>query len=189
MCFNASPRIIIFSPHEKPHGVKGLSKHYYFQLDQIGHGKCVIIQIPCACISCTHMLDKPFVVGSDPYRQPRYQLVEYCMHWPVLGYFNNWNIIKFANKTTTNEDFYKMHKVVLDGISDNMSELVQNGTYGAINTVDPTTMGYHVAKSISEPYTLEYDKKFDKQVIKVGELIVISEYICTIKANTDWYWQ
>ena len=55
-------------------------------------------------------------------------------------------MIKFTNKTTTNQAFDAADKVVLDGISDNMSALVQNGKYGAINTVDPTTMGYYVVK-------------------------------------------
>ena len=39
-----------------------------------------------------------------------------------------------------------MHKVVLYGISDNMSALDQNGKYGAINTADPTTMGCYVVE-------------------------------------------
>ena len=50
-------------------------------------------------------------------------------------------MIQVTNKTTTKEDFDAVHKVVLDGISDNMSALVQNGKYGEINTADPTTMG------------------------------------------------
>ena len=64
-----------------------------------------------------------------------------------------------------------------------MSVIVHNGKYGAINTADPTTMGYYVVKLLSEPYTLEYDNRFDKQVVKADELIVKSEYIIIINAN------
>ena len=64
-----------------------------------------------------------------------------------------------------------------------MSRIVQNGTYGAINTTDPTTIGYYVVNLSSEPYTLEYDNRFDKQVVKADELIVKSEYIIIINAN------
>ena len=39
-------------------------------------------------------------------------------------------MIQFTNKTTTNQDFDVVHKVVLDGISYNMSENFQNGKYG-----------------------------------------------------------
>ena len=46
-----------------------------------------------------------------------------------------------------------VHKVVLDGISENVASLVQLGKYGAINAADPTTMGYYVIKFLSEPYT------------------------------------
>ena len=48
-----------------------------------------------------------------------------------------------------------MRKFVLDGISDNMSALVQNGNYGAINTIDPTKIGHYVFKFLSEPYMLQ----------------------------------
>ena len=42
-----------------------------------------------------------------------------------------------------------MHKLVLDGISYNVASLVQLVKYGAINAVDPTTMGYYVIKFLS----------------------------------------
>ena len=52
-----------------------------------------------------------------------------------------------------------MHKVVFGGISDNMSALVQSGKYGAINTTDPTKMGYYVVKLSSETYKLQDEKQ------------------------------
>ena len=67
----------------------------------------------------------------------------------MLGSFKNCNIIRFTNKRKTNEDFDAVHKFVLYGISDNVSALVQNGKYGAINTADPNTMGYYVIKFLS----------------------------------------
>ena len=73
------------------------------------------------------MLDKPWYICSEPNRQPLYQPVEDCTYWPILLSLNNWEIILFTNKTITTEDFYSVHKVVLDGISDNMSALVHNG--------------------------------------------------------------
>ena len=67
----------------------------------------------------------------------------------MLDSFKNWNIIKFTHKTTTNKVFDAVHKVVLDGISDNMYALVQNGKYSAINNSDPTTTGYYVVNFLS----------------------------------------
>ena len=92
------------------------------------------------------MLDKPWIIGSDPTRKTRYQPVEDCTYWPVLGSFHNWNVIQFTIKTTTAEVFVAVHKVLLDGISDHMSALFQNEKYGTINTADSTTMGYYVVK-------------------------------------------
>ena len=90
----------------------------------------------------------------------------------MLGYLNNWNIFKFSNKTTTNEDFDTAHNFLLDGISDNMSELFYNEKDGAINTSYQNTMGYYFVKTLSEPYMLQDNKIVDKQVINSGELMV-----------------
>ena len=60
----------------------------------------------------------------------------------MLGSFNNWNIIQLSHKSTSWEEIDKNNKVVIDGISYNVSALVQTGKYGAINTIDATTMLY-----------------------------------------------
>ena len=65
-----------------------------------------------------------------------------------------------------------MHKVVLYGISDNMSALVYNKKYGTINNANPTIMGCCVVKLLAETYTLKEYKRVEKQVIKIGRLIV-----------------
>ena len=70
------------------------------------------------------MLDKSYYYGVNPNKQPRYQPVVDCKYWNVLGYFNNWNIIKFSNKSTSSEEFDAVHTVVLDDISDNMASIV-----------------------------------------------------------------
>ena len=94
-------------------------------------------------------------------------------------------MIQFTNKTTINEDFDAVHKVVLDGISDNMSVLFHNGKYGAIKTVDPTIIGYYAVKILTEPYMLQYEKIIYKQIIKSGELIIKVKYLIIMKANAN----
>ena len=55
------PALSFCRPHEKPHGVQGLSKHDHLQIDQkIGNSKCDIRRIPCVCNTFTKMLDKPW---------------------------------------------------------------------------------------------------------------------------------
>ena len=43
----------------------------------------------------------------------------------MLGYFNNWDIIHFAHETTSSDKIDKIHQVLLDDISENMSVLVK----------------------------------------------------------------
>ena len=136
--------ITIFLLHVKPHGVRGLSKKYHLDLDpKLDNGKFAIQRIPCEFVASTNMSGMACVPSVDCTKQPRYQPVVDCKYWPVLGYFNNYNIIHFTNKTTCSEDFDEAHQVVLYGISTNMAPLPQTGKYGAINTLDHTNLGYY----------------------------------------------
>ena len=123
---------------QKPHGVRGLSKHYHIQFNtKLGHE---ILQIISAWDKCTYMLDKPWVTGLTPQQQSCYQPLHDFTYWPVLGCSNNWNIITLSYKTTTSEAFEKIHQVVLYSNSDNMDSLIQSGKYGSMNTIYSTTM-------------------------------------------------
>ena len=68
---------------------------------------------------------------------------------PVIGYFNNWNIIKLSQKSTKCEAFEYIHEVVLYGISDNMFLLVQYVKYGDINTIYTETTVLYVIEFFS----------------------------------------
>ena len=74
-------RIIISGPHSKPHGTRGLSKHYNLRFDpKLGMGVCAILRIPCACVSCTSMLYKPWVSGISSDKQERYKPFTKCTY-------------------------------------------------------------------------------------------------------------
>ena len=118
-------------------------------------GICAIRRIPCACVACTSMLDKPWVSVISSDKQDRYKPVTKCTYWPVLGAFNNWNIIQLSSKSTSSEKFDEIHQVVIDGISDNMASLVESETYGSINTTDTSTNGFYVIMFTSGEYTLQ----------------------------------
>ena len=60
--------------------------------------------------------------------------------------FKNWNIVYFSYKATPSEDIDKINQVILDVISEKISEFSQTGKYGAINTTYITTMDYYVIK-------------------------------------------
>ena len=132
-------------PHSKPHVARVLGKHYHLRFDpKLGMGKCAILRIPCAYVACTSMMDKAWISRIPSEKQERYQPVTKCTYWPVLGEFNNWNIIELSSKSNSSETFDEIHQVVLDGISDNMASLVESGKYVAINTTYTSTNGFYV---------------------------------------------
>ena len=86
-------------PNSKPHGARELSKHYHFRFDpKLGNCICAILRIPCPCVACTSMLYKPWIYGIPLDEQECYKPVTKCTYWPVLGSFNDWNIIQFSQK-------------------------------------------------------------------------------------------
>ena len=122
---NQFPALPFCGPHSKPHGARGMSKNYNLRFDpKIGMGVCAIRRIPCACVACTSMLDKPWISGISSDKQERYIPVTKCTYWPVLGAFNNWNIIQLSSKSTLSDTFDEIHQVVIERISDNMASLV-----------------------------------------------------------------
>ena len=92
---NQFPALPFCGPHYKPHGTRGLSKNYHLRFDpKLGMGICTILRVPCACVACTSMLDKPWIFSISSDKQEHYKPVTKCTYWPVLGAFNNWNIIQ-----------------------------------------------------------------------------------------------
>ena len=67
------------------------------------------------------MLEHPWAYGVDPNKQPYRQPVVDCTYWPVLGSFKHHSIYQFRISI---EYFYEVHKVFLDGISENMASLL-----------------------------------------------------------------
>ena len=127
---NQFPTLPFCGTHSKPHGARGISKHYHFRFDpKLGMGKCAIFRIPCVCVPCKSMLDKPWISSIPPQKQDCYKPVIKCTYWPVLCAFNNWNIIEFSSKSTSSDTFHEIHQVVLDGISGNMASFFESGKY------------------------------------------------------------
>ena len=63
---NQLPALTLCGPHSKPHGARGLSKNYHFRFDpKLAMEECAIRRIPCACVACTSMLDKPRISGTS----------------------------------------------------------------------------------------------------------------------------
>ena len=107
------------------------------------------------------MLDKSWISDIPSDKQDRYKPVTKCTYWPVLGAFNNWNIIEFLSKSTSSDTFDEIHQVVLDIISYNMASLFESVKYKAINTTDTSTNGFYVIVFTSGAYTIQENTKID----------------------------
>ena len=66
--------------------------------------------------------------------------------------------------------------------------LVESGKYGAINTTDTATNGFYVIMLTPEAYTLQYNTTIDGKIITTRELVVKSQYLCSMQLDTNWYW-
>ena len=73
---NQLPALKKFDPNSKPHGARGPSQHYHFCFgSKIVNGVCEIRRIPCACVACTSMLDKPCISDIPSDKQECYKPV------------------------------------------------------------------------------------------------------------------
>ena len=68
-----------------------------------------------------------------------------------------------------------------------MAAVVQIYQYGSINTIDTTTIGYYVIKSMSEPYTLQEEKICDGKISTSGELVLKYQYMKCMQGNAKWH--
>ena len=183
---NQFPELPFCGPYSKPHGTRGLSKHYHLRFDpKLGNGVCAIRRISCACVACTSMLEKPWISDIPPDEKERYKPVTKCTYWPLLGYFNNWNITPLSQKSTPSDAFDEIHQVILDEISNNMDLLVESGKYGAINITDKKPNGFYVIMFTSEANKLQENTTIDGKIITTGELVVKEQYICSMQIDTN----
>ena len=59
---NYFPVLPFCGPYSKPRGARVFSKHYHLRFyPKIGNGVCAIRHIPCACVTCNTMLEKPWI--------------------------------------------------------------------------------------------------------------------------------
>ena len=93
-------------------------------------------------------------------------------------------MIQFENKVIYNEYIDKIHQVLINCISANISAFFRIGQYVAINTTDTTTMGYYVIKIFQEFYILQEDITCDRKIITSTELVVKAKYMHSMQGNT-----
>ena len=69
----------------------------------------------------------------------------------------------------------------------NMSWIIREGKYGAIDTDNSTYHGYYIIKFYSLPYTLQSDLSIDGQVISSRKQLCKVTYFFPISINSHYY--
>ena len=69
----------------------------------------------------------------------------------------------------------------------NMSWIIREVKYGAIDTDDSTYHGYYIIKFYSLPYTLQSDLSIDGQVISSRKQLCEVTYFFPISINSHYY--
>ena len=72
---------------------------------------------------------------------------------------------EFLDDGTDEEYHEKNNRNILDGNVMNISLIITDGKYGAIDTGDSPCHGYYIIKFSSSTYTLQSDLSIDGQVI------------------------
>ena len=69
----------------------------------------------------------------------------------------------------------------------NISLIIMEGKYGAINSDDSSCHGYYIIKISSSPYTLQADLSIYGQVISSGETLCEGTYFFPINISSHYY--
>ena len=116
-----------------------------------------------------------------------YGRVHNCNYSQILGCHNNWIIMNFVDYGTEEEYYEQINWDILDGNVMNMSLIIMEGKYGAIDADNSSCHGYYIIIYFPSPYTLQADLSIDSQVISSGEMVCEGTYFFPININSHYY--
>jgi hypothetical protein len=180
----------------------GMLAHYNMRVSkELGVGLAAVRRIPCACTACLDQLEKPWVPGVEPEKQPMFASSVHCIYWPLFKQaagepgLNDWKILKLEKKKGSDEDETEVYAEVLAGVETMMAEQIKTKNedggpvYGAFATEDVD--GFYVIKFTSAAYTLQDDvelKEYEPAIkIKAGALVCDAEYFNKVPGASGWY--
>ena len=98
--------------------------------------------IPCSFSACLRKLDYSWNRIQDNYNQDRYKGAnKKCICWPILGIYNNWNIICFVDMIKHHKSFntdinVNIKQNSISKISLNIGKYISDNDYIVISTID-----------------------------------------------------
>ena len=94
---------------------------------------------------------------------------------------------EFLDEGTDEEYDENINQTIFDGNVMNMSFIITEGKYGAIDSDDSSCHGYYIIKFFSSPYTLQADLSIDLQVISSGKILCEGTYFFPINIIYYYY--
>ena len=105
----------------------------------------------------------------------------------ILGDFNNWAIVEFANKGTDNTTFEEINEIIVDGLAMNMAPLIKPGNFGAIRINNDSKHGYEIVQFKSDEYAPQEQQLCNSIIMNIGELVLKVVYLLRIDDTDMWY--
>ena len=93
----------------------------------------------------------------------------------------------FLDDGTDKEMYKHVNRTILDSNVMNMSLIITEGKYGAIDTDEYSYHGYYIIRFYSFTYTLQADLSIYGQVISSGEMVCKGNYFFSINSNSQYY--
>ena len=121
-------------------------------------------------------------------KQPRYAKVGGCVYHSILGDYNKWEIMDFTRDSETDEEcFEEIHKILVQSIGNNMTELVEINWYGVVDTNDSRADGFYVVKFVESPHMLQEEVEVNDEIIESGSLACAAHYMSPALKKSRWY--
>ena len=160
----------------------------------LGVGFVAVRRIPCYCVACVKKVASKWQSNKDIYNQDRYIGDNpNCIYWDILGSYNNWKIIKcidkVKDKSKEDDEIIKVKQCAIQHMTNYFEELIQVGDYAAISTTDrKAESGYYLVRWLSEPYTLQEQKKINyNEIFQAGEVVCKAKYLNSFVGKKQWF--
>ena len=128
--------------------------------------------------------DKVWIAKVNDKDQPRYAHVPNCKYNAIFGSYNDWIIMTFVNKKTPDNEYDNVHRLVMSGLTKNMSSKIIVGNIGVVATNDTNTEGYFLVQFDSVPCPLQEDTTLDGIELHAGVIVCNAEYFYPAKKKS-----
>ena len=182
------PSLNVMNVKSCPYGRMGILRQYHVRSDpKLGISIVAIGWISCSFHACTTLLSLYWVSKiSKSFNHPRYGRVYNCKCSKIIGCHNNWiKVLIYYGKYE--EEYKHNNKNILDGNMMNMSLIILEGNYRAIDADYSSCQGYYIINFYSSQYSLQTHFSNGAKVISSGEIVCERTHFFPINIDSRYY--